>query len=317
MERNAARTASPLPDLAVLRRRLPARPRTRFAPSPTGWLHLGHVVNAVYTWGLARLLNGCVLLRLEDHDRARCRPDYEAALLDNLVWLGFAPDEGTPAELRHGPSRYRQSDNAARYEAALARLRASTHVFACDCSRRDIAAAAAPAPSQEPRYPGRCTSRGLAEQRGRALRAVLPDGVERFEDVLCRGQAQEPATQCGALQVRDRDGFWTYQFAVAVDDCAHDIDLVIRGRDLLASTGRQVSLMRLLGRPHPPVYLHHALVHRPGGQKLSKANRDAGVRDLRAAGHTPAQVIGLAAHAVGLIDGLRAVAASEVASLFV
>jgi glutamyl-tRNA synthetase/glutamyl-Q tRNA(Asp) synthetase len=303
-------------DLAALRARLPARPRTRFAPSPTGLLHLGHVVNAIFTWGVARNVGATVVLRLEDHDRTRCRPEFEAALLDDLEWLGFEPDEGDTHSLRLGASRFRQSDNDARYQAALDVLRRRTTVFACDCSRRDIAAASGPAPNEEPRYTGRCVGRGLAEQRGRALRAVLPPGLERFDDA-CRGaQEQDPAGQCGALLVRDRHGFWTYQFAVATDDHVLDIDLIVRGQDLLSSTGRQLTLLRWLGCERAPVYLHHPLLYRADGSKLSKANRDAGVRDLRAAGHAPENVIGRAAHAVGLIDHPRPIAAADVGTLF-
>jgi hypothetical protein len=99
-------------DLARLRRRLPPAPLTRFAPSPTGYLHLGHAVNAVFVWGVARALGGRVLLRLEDHDRGRCQPLYETALLEDLEWLGLEPDVGTPTELRAGPSGFRQSDCA-------------------------------------------------------------------------------------------------------------------------------------------------------------------------------------------------------------
>src|SRR5690242_19934763 len=111
-------------DLAALAARLPPRPLTRFAPAPTGYLHLGHVVNAIHVWGIARALGGRVLLRLEDHDRTRCRPEYERAILEDLDWLGLEPDVGTPAELRAGPSPYRQSDSGAAYAEALGRLRA-------------------------------------------------------------------------------------------------------------------------------------------------------------------------------------------------
>src|SRR5215212_6276526 len=104
---------------------------TRFAPSPTGYLHLGHVVNAIYVWGVARSIDADVLLRLEDHDRIRCRPEYDAALLEDLAWLGFIPDRG-----RQDPQR--QSTNANRYRAALEQLRRRHHVYACDCSRKAI-----------------------------------------------------------------------------------------------------------------------------------------------------------------------------------
>lgn len=261
-------------DLEALRARLPPRPLTRFAPSPTGYLHLGHVVNALYVWNVARALDGHVLLRIEDHDRLRSRAEYERALLEDLSWLGFVPDAG--------PVRQRDEPHA--YEEALARLAASHRVYACDCSRREIAAE---------RYGGRCRSRGLEWTKGRGLRVEIEPGVERFEDARLGPQEQTPTSQCGDLLLRDRDGFWTYQFAVTVDDMGQDIDLVIRGEDLLSSTGRQIRLARMLGRTQPPVYLHHELLMNPSGRKLSKSTRDSGVRELRAAGATPAEVLAM------------------------
>ena len=113
---------------------------TRFAPAPTGLLHLGHLANAIYVWGLARRFGGRVLLRIEDHDRQRCRPEYETALLDDLDRLEIAADEPSTDSFRAGRSAYRQSDNAAVYEAAITRLRATCDVYACDCSRTTFAA---------------------------------------------------------------------------------------------------------------------------------------------------------------------------------
>ncbi len=255
---------------------------TRFAPSPTGYLHLGHVVNAIYVWGVARALGGRVVLRIEDHDRLRCRPQYEAALLEDLDWLGFTADEG-----RHPPAR--QSDRLSDFARALDRLEQRGLVYACDCSRRQIGGGP---------YDGRCRDRGLPRQPGRGVRVRL-DG--------------EPS---GDLLVRDRDGHWTYQFAVTVDDTRQEMTLVIRGSDLADSTGRQVALARLLGRPVPPVFLHHPLVVDPAGRKLSKSAGDTGIRELRAAGRRPEWVVGLAAAAVGLIPGPAPVSAGSVAELF-
>ncbi len=301
-------------DLDRLAARLGAGWRTRFAPSPTGHLHLGHVVNAIYTWGVARRLDGEVVLRLEDHDASRCRPEFERSILEDLAWLGLRADTGHDG-LRRRPSPYRQSDNGPVYAAALEALGAAHPVFACDCTRRDIARATAAAANEEPPYPGRCAARGLPLDDGHAVRLVLPPGEEAFDDAACGWQRQAPAAQVGALMLRDRLGQWTYQFTVAVDDVRHGIGLVVRGVDLLASTGRQIQLMRMLGREAPPVYLHHPLVHRPDGLKLSKANRDAGVRDLRAAGLTPEQVFGLAALAAGLIAAPRPISIDELPSL--
>jgi glutamyl-tRNA synthetase/glutamyl-Q tRNA(Asp) synthetase len=119
----------------------------------------------------------------------------------------------------------------------------------------------------------------------------MKEGVERFEDLRLGLQEQAPARQCGDMLIRDRLGHWTYQFAVVVDDMRQGIDLVIRGEDLLSSTGRQIGLARLLGRSEPPGFLHHPLILKEPGRKLSKASGDTGIRDLRAAGYTPAQVV--------------------------
>jgi glutamyl-Q tRNA(Asp) synthetase len=303
-------------DLDALARRLPSRPLTRFAPSPTGCLHLGHVANAIYVWGIARALGGRVLLRLEDHDRGRCRPEYEAALLDDLVWLGLEPDQGRVDELRAGTSIWRQSDCGEVYASAVSRLAAEASVFACDCSRRDIAVDRGDAFNEETRYPGRCRDRGLAPAPGRGVRVRIEPGEERFVDGRLGEQRQHPAEQCGDLLLRDRLGNWSYQFAVVVDDLRHSIDLVIRGEDLLSSTGRQLRLGRLLGRPTPPVFIHHPLIRKPSGEKLSKAAGDTGVRELRERGVTPAAVLGRAARLTGLIDRPRDLPPEELAGLF-
>ena len=304
------------PDLAALRQRLPAHVLTRFAPSPTGYLHLGHVVNAIYVWGLARALGGRVLLRMEDHDRGRCRPEYEAAIVEDMAWLGLVPDVPTIENLRSGPSQYRQSDNDAFYRRALAQLTAQDLVFACDCSRKAMANAQPPAPNEEPRYTGRCATRGLEDRPDRGLRLRLASGLEPFNDLLLGPQLQDPEEQCGALLLRDRSGQWTYHFAVTVDDWRHGVELVIRGADLLPSTGRQLRLARLLGRPRPPAFLHHPIVYRSDGQKLSKANRDTGIRDLRAEGRSPDEVLGLAAQACGLLATARPVSVDALPKLF-
>jgi glutamyl-tRNA synthetase/glutamyl-Q tRNA(Asp) synthetase len=294
---------------------LPARWTTRFAPSPTGLLHLGHAVNAIYVWGLARAFGGRVLLRLEDHDRSRCRPGYESALLDDLDWLGLVPDEGPTDAFRHGPHPLRQSDNGARYDAALARLEARGEVYACDCSRRDIARAVPVAAGEEPRYPARCRTRGVDPRATPARRVRIEPGVERFHDLRLGPVAHDPDAQCGDLLLRDRSGQWTYQFAVVADDIEQQVDVVIRGEDLLDSTARQIRLARLLGRDVPPRYLHHPLIRKPSGEKLSKAAGDAGLRELRAAGVSAAEVLGRAAFLAGLQAAPRPIEAGELARL--
>jgi glutamyl-Q tRNA(Asp) synthetase len=277
---------------------------SRFAPAPTGFLHIGHVVNAIYVWGVTRARGGRVLLRIEDHDGRRCRPELESAMLDDLTWLGFAAD----APL------VRQSERGAIYEHALDRLRAAGLVYGCSCSRSDIASAAES--SGELRYPGTCAVKALAERPGVGVRVRLEPSLERFVDVRHGLQEQRPSDQCGDLLVRDRDGNWTYQFAVTVDDDAQGVTLVVRGDDLLSSTGRQLQLARLLGRTTPPEYLHHPLIMKTPTQKVSKSDGDTGIGELRRRGWTPAEVIGHASHLAGLIDAPRPIAAAEVFSLF-
>jgi glutamyl-tRNA synthetase/glutamyl-Q tRNA(Asp) synthetase len=136
----------------------------------------------------------------------------------------------------------------------------------------------------------------------------MAPGSERFDDLRLGPQEQEPARQCGDLLLRDRLGNWTYQFAVVVDDLCQGVDLVVRGEDLLDSTGRQIRLARMLGREAPPEFLHHPLILKPGGEKLSKAGRDTSVRDLRAAGATREELLGRAAAAVGLLPAPRPLA---------
>jgi len=303
-------------DLAALAARLPPRPLTRYAPSPTGYLHLGHVANAVWVWGLARALGGRVLLRIEDHDRGRCRPAYEEALLEDLEWLGLEPDLGTPSELRAGPSPYRQGDADAVYQAALDRLGRGGALFGCDCSRQLLARAEGDVFNEETRYPGRCRTRGLAVEAGVGVRIRVDQGVECFVDARLGPQVQDPSAQCGDLLVRDRQGQWTYQFAVVVDDLRQGVDLVVRGEDLLESTGRQIMLGRRLGRAAAPVFVHHPLIRKPGGQKLSKAARDTGVRELRASGASPADALGRAAFLTGLRARPEPLEPHDLAKLF-
>ena len=247
---------------------------TRFAPAPTGYLHLGHVLNAIYVWDIARASgpDARVLLRIEDHDRTRCRPEFEVALLEDLTWLGFAADGKLT----------RQSERSALYDRALDGLRARGLTYACDCSRTDIGSG---------RYPGTCRDKNLREPDGLGVRVRLDSTVERFDDLRLGPQEQRPSEQCGDLLARDRHGNWTYQFAVVVDDWLQNVNLVIRGEDLLESTGRQIQLARLVGRERPPAFLHHELVMKTATQKLSKSDGDTGVRDLRAKGWSAVEVI--------------------------
>ena len=291
---------------ARLRMRL-STPLTRFAPAPTGLLHLGHVANAIYVWGLAAAVGGRVLLRVEDHDRQRCRPVYERALLDDLDWLGFAPDVYPTDAFRAGVCHGRQSDRDAVYWSALASLAGHGRLYGCDCTRKQL--------GDDP-YPGTCRDRGLPLREGIGWRVRIEPGSEWFDDGLLGPQEQCPAQQCGDMLVRDRHGNWTYQWAVSVDDAAQGVTLVVRGRDLLESTGRQIQLARIIGRAQPPAFAHHPLIMKSATQKLSKSDDDTGIRALRAAGWSAARTIGHAAYLVGLTPAGRALDARDVRSVF-
>jgi glutamyl/glutaminyl-tRNA synthetase len=274
---------------------------TRFAPAPTGRLHLGHLVNALYVWGLARSGGGRVILRIEDHDRQRCRPEFEAALLDDLDRLGLAADEPTTDELRAGPSPYRQSDNGPLYEAAVERLASVTDVYGCDCSRSTFKAwrEAHGRPWSGPGCPGGCLARSLERRPGLGLRAALGEGDEAWDDLLL-GPRAGPVALDGDLLVRDRNDNWTYALCVVVDDLRHGVDLVIRGEDLLDATPSQIRLGRLLGREAPPTFAHHPLVRRPDGSKLSKADGATGLGELLDRGAPADELFGQAAAWAGL-----------------
>ena len=193
-------------------------------------------------------------------------------LIEWLDWLGFDAD---------GPI-VRQSERHAIYEEALDTLRRRGLVYACACSRTDIAGQ---------RYPGTCALKNLPESTGLGLRIRIDDAIERFDDRRLGPQTQQPSAQCGDVLARDRDGNWTYQFAAVVDDWRQDVSLVIRGEDLLDSTGRQIQLARLLGRREAPAFLHHPLIMKSATQKLSKSDSDTGIRDLRAKGWSAEQVL--------------------------
>lgn len=267
---------------------------TRFAPAPTGWLHLGHVLNAEYVWRRAAALGGRVLLRIEDHDRTRSRKIYEDGILDDLDWLGYSADIYPTDAYRAGGCDGRQSDRGRIYSEAFEILRNQGLVFACDCSRRLAARSARPAgESSELRYSGHCRDKRLPIIEGYGWRVRVDPGIEEFEDARLGRQRQNPAEQCGDVLLRDRHGNWTYQFAVVVDDWRQNIDYVIRGVDLLDSTGRQIRIARLLGRTEPPTFFHHPLIMKTADQKLSKSDGDTGVRDLRNRGWSPEGVRGL------------------------
>lgn len=230
-----------------------------------------------------------VLVRIEDHDASRARPAFDSAILEDLAWLGFRADIG--------PVRQSDPDALVAYAGAAERLTADGLVYGCDCTRATFTAWSESRGTawRGTGCPGSCRDRGLS---GPVLRVALGGGSETWMDGLL-GPCADDVTPAGDLPIRDRHGHWTYGFCVVVDDLRQDVSLVIRGRDLLHATPSQIRLGRLLGRAAPATFLHHRLIRRPDGSKLSKSSGDTGVRGLRAAGASPSEVIAMAGRAIG------------------
>ena len=295
--------------------------RGRFAPSPTGPLHLGNARTALVSWLAARAAAGRYAMRVEDLDTARVRPGLEAKILDELRWLGLDWDEGPDVG---GPAApYRQSERLAGYADALGRLRAAGLVYPCFCSRAEVAAAAqAPhGPSDEgPRYPGTCAGLTSDQVRRRALsrkpswRFRSRPGAVRFEDGVHGPCAVDVAAEVGDFVVARADGVPAYQLAVVVDDAAMAVTDVVRGDDLLPSTGRQLLLYDALGLAAPR-FAHVPLVVGEDGERLAKRHGALSLGELRARGADPRAVVGLLAEISGLADpGARPAPADLVAA---
>ncbi|HEU0016397.1 MAG TPA: tRNA glutamyl-Q(34) synthetase GluQRS [Longimicrobium sp.] len=284
--------------------------RGRFAPSPTGSLHLGNARTALLAWLHARAAGGAFVMRVEDLDFGRVRPGLMEQQLAELRWLGLDWDEGPDAGGPFAP--YVQSQRQERYEQALRRLAERGMLFECSCSRRDIAAAAsAPHAGEEgPRYPGTCRER-IVDPRvpsltahGRSLFALRlrTEGDEVcFDDGLAGRCCFDPSAETGDFVVRRKDGVAAYQIAVVVDDAAMGITHVVRGADLLSSTARQILLYRALELPIPH-FLHVPLLLGPDGERLAKRHGAVSLSDLRASGVRPESVVGWLASTCGLAD---------------
>jgi glutamyl-tRNA synthetase len=281
--------------------------RGRFAPSPTGPLHLGNARTALVSWLAARAPGGSYIMRVEDLDRPRVKPGAEAAILEELRWLGLDWDEGP--DTTGGPvGPYRQSERMDLYAAALDRLRGAGLAYPCFCSRGEIAAAAqAPhGPSDEgPRYPGTCRDlapdevRRRSELRRPAWRFRVPEGEVDFDDAVHGPQRRDVSAETGDFVVARADGIPAYQLAVAVDDAAMGVTEVVRGDDLLSSTARQLLLYRALGLAAPR-FAHVPLVNGEDGARLAKRHGALSLGELRARGADPQAVAGLLASISGL-----------------
>ncbi|WP_455137061.1 tRNA glutamyl-Q(34) synthetase GluQRS [Thermophilibacter sp.] len=291
--------------------------RGRFAPTPSGRMHLGNAFSALMAWLSARSAGGEMVLRIEDLDpRARSRERAEA-LIDDLAWLGLDWDLGPVF----------QSERGVRYDAALAHLADAGLTYPCFCTRAELHAASAPHASDgTPVYPGTCRDLSPDEVARRsatrppATRLRVPDaddptGTIEFCDLAWGPRREVLARECGDFLVRRSDGVVAYQLAVVVDDAEMGVTQVVRGRDLLGSCARQIYLARLLGH-EPPAFGHVPLLVAPDGRRLSKRERDLDLGALRERGVRPERVVGTLAGAAGLIEPGTDASASELVGVF-
>lgn len=277
----------------------------RFAPSPSGRMHLGNVFSALLAWLSVRSAGGKMILRIEDLDPDRCRPEYAAQLRRDLEWLGLDWDEEqTP-----------QSQRMEAYAEAFARL----DTYPCYCSRNELHAASAPHASDGAViYAGTCRDLTAAERAAKtrrpAWRVRVPDEEVSFVDGL-QGEVRENlARECGDFILRRSDGVYAYQLAVVVDDAAGGVTEIVRGADLLRSTPRQLWLQTQLGLPHPHYY-HVPLLCAPDGRRLSKREHDLDLGVLRQT-LTAGQLLGKLAFLAGLLDRPEAASAAELTREF-
>ena len=292
---------TPLEKLKAAIKTIPSGSTTRFAPSPTGYLHLGHIAAALFVWIVGKKTQSKIIFRMEDHDLGRYRPEYDIAITEDLIELGFIPDEGI--DLTRKVASYHQSKRSARYQRVLESLIATQNVYGCECSRKDIQAAMdmGTISNDEMLYLGQCRSKGInPNQNAIGTRLSLAKESISIDDLWLGQLTQTASEQCGDLLLRDRQGHWTYQFCCVVDDYDQGIDLIIRGQDLAHCVGRQVQLAQILGFKPCHMYLHHPLIKNPSGQKLSKRFLSTSIRQMIREGQTKQAIIGRAAYLVGL-----------------
>lgn len=281
--------------------------RGRYAPSPTGMLHLGNLRTALLAWLFARSAGGAFILRVEDLDLPRVRPGATETMLHDLRWLGLDWDEGPGVGGILGP--YFQNDRRDLYAAALARLRNRGLLYPCYCTRAELAhiASAPHARDVAPRYPGTCRTLTARQRReheaaGRrpSLRFRAPSTTIRFVDAIFGAQAENVGQTVGDFIVRRSDGIYAYQLAVVVDDALMGITQIVRGADLLDSTARQLALYDALGYHRPRELAHVPLILDSSGVRMSKRDAAAGVACLRDRGESPEWVLGALAASCGI-----------------
>ncbi len=280
----------------------------RFAPTPSGNMHVGNAFCYLLAWLSARSRGGTLVLRFEDADRLRMRPEAVAQTYSDLKWLGLDWDEG-PAYGEDG-GEYFQSCRTEIYDRAFEELRSRGLVYPCFCSRQDVRLAAAPhAEDRAAVYPGTCRALGEAEiaermkRRAPAWRLRVPDETIRFCDRLCGPQRFELARELGDFPIRRADGVYCYQFTTALDDALMGVSEVVRSRDLLASAPWQICVQRLLGF-EPPEFAHIPMLLDGEGRRMAKRDFSLSLREVRQR-CTPEEALG----ALGFLAGLRETAA--------
>ncbi len=288
----------------------------RFAPSPSGRMHLGNIFSCLVAWLSVRSQGGRIVLRIEDLD-TRCRQEWADALMRDLDWLGLTWDAGP----------IYQHERIERYEVALRKLEHAGLTYPCFCTRAELHAASAPHASDgTPIYAGSCRALSPAEvarrsaQRKPATRLLVPNiddaaDVVEFVDRVYGAQREELAAECGDFLVRRSDGVFAYQLAVVVDDAEMGITEVVRGCDLLGSTPRQIYLQNLLDYGHPR-YAHVPLLVAADGRRLSKRDGDCGMAALRERFGTPEALLGWLAGTAGIAPSTDPRSAAELAQLF-
>lgn len=280
--------------------------RGRFAPSPTGYIHLGNVWTAFLAWLQVRQQKGTLILRIEDIDEQRSKPEYTQALLEDLAWLGLDWDEGPGKGGPYGP--YIQQERYSLYEKALQELQAKHLLYPCYCSRARLQAIGAPHEGEHRLYDGHCY--GMPEEQRRQMdrkpswRVHVPHVSVSFTDGSYGLFSDYLPRVCGDFVVRRADGLYAYQLAVAVDDGSMGITHVLRGRDLLSSTAQQIWLMEVLGYT-PPSYTHVPMLIDASGNRLSKRQQGITVRSLRDRGVQADAILSALALAGGLVSERR------------
>ena len=284
-------------------------PVGRFAPTPSGRMHLGNVFAAMLAWLSVRSRGGYFVLRMEDLDTLRTSEEYAQQLRDDLTWLGLDWDDESPPQSQRGEV----------YEEYFEKLRDMGLLYPCYCTRSQLHSVNAPHLSDGTYvYPGTCRDLTAQERaafnREPAWRVRVPDALWKFRDLVQGGYAQNLMKDCGDFVVRRADGIFVYQLAVTVDDGQWEVSEVVRGMDLLSSAPRQMYLQELFGFKHPQ-YAHVPMLLAPDGRRLSKRDRDLDLGILRQK-LTPEALLGVLAHSAGILETAQPISARELASVF-